>query len=110
VLEFLYTGNYTVGRLIPRAQDPQLNSDTECAKGSLITSISGVHAPNQPATEVEEVTNEITIHSSENIAQDRMGGSDQSDQEDAVEPVIDHSAECHPCYFHMRVFGEADYL
>ncbi|KAL5332136.1 BTB/POZ protein [Aspergillus crustosus] len=110
VLEFLYTGNYTVGRLIPEAQDPQLDSDTECAKESLITSISRVHAPNQLATEVEEATDKITIHSSENIVQDPMDGSNQSNQEDAVEPVIDPSAECPPYYFHMRVFGEADYF
>ncbi|KAL3482997.1 hypothetical protein BJX62DRAFT_92309 [Aspergillus germanicus] len=101
VLEFLYTGTYTVGRLIPEAHDPQLDSDTECAK---------VHAPNQLAPDVEESTDEITLHNSENVAQDPMGGSDQSDQEDAMEPIIDPSAECHPCYFHMRVFGEADYF
>ncbi len=39
-----------------------------------------------------------------------MGGSDPSDQEDAAEPVIDPLAERHPCYFHMHVFGEADYF
>ncbi|KAL2859768.1 uncharacterized protein BJX67DRAFT_376056 [Aspergillus lucknowensis] len=88
VLEFQYTGNYSVGRLIPETQDPQLNCDTG----------------------LEEATDEITIHSSEIIAQDPMRGSDQSDREDAVESVIDPSAECHPCYFHMRVFGEADYF
>ncbi|KAL4918679.1 hypothetical protein BDW62DRAFT_180758 [Aspergillus aurantiobrunneus] len=106
VLEFLYTGNYTLGRPIPKAQGPQLDSDTECAKESLITSISKGHDPNQLSSEVEEAI----IHSSENIAQDTMGGSDQSDQEHATEPVVDPSAECHPCYFHMRVFGEADYF
>ena len=110
VLEFLYTGNHTLGRLIPKAQDPQLDSDTECAKESLITSISKGHDPDQLASEVEEAADEIIIHSSENIVQDPMGGSDQSDQEDATEPVIDPSAESHPSYFHMRVFGEADYF
>ncbi|KAL4866012.1 hypothetical protein BDV12DRAFT_199562 [Aspergillus spectabilis] len=33
-----------------------------------------------------------------------------SDQEGVMEPVIDLLAECHPCYFHMRIFGEADYF
>jgi hypothetical protein len=79
VLGFLYTGNYTVGRLIPEAQDPQLDSDTECAKESLITSISKVQAPNQLASEVEEATDEITIHSSENtisrVQEIKHGGS-----------------------------------
>ncbi|CBF73627.1 hypothetical protein AN7973.2 [Aspergillus nidulans FGSC A4] len=110
VLEFLYTGNYTVRRLIPEAQDPQLNSNTECAKESLIMSISKVHAPDQLASQVEEATNEISMRNSENIAQDPIGGSNKSDQEDAVEPVINPAAEYHPCYFYMRVSGKADYF
>lgn len=80
----------------------------ECAKDSSITSISKGHAPNQLASEVEEATNKIIIHGSENIGQDPIGGSDP--KEDAVELVIDPLAERHPCYFHMRVSGEADYF
>lgn len=78
-------------------RDPQLNSNTGCAKGSLIMSISGTHAPNQFASEVDEATDEIIIHGSEKMAQDPTGGSKPNDQEDVVEPAIDPLAECHPC-------------
>lgn len=39
-----------------------------------------------------------------------MGGSDPSDQEDTIEPVVNPLAQYHPCYFHMRVVGKADYF
>lgn len=34
----------------------------------------------------------------------------QEDEERIADPVIDSSANCHPCYFHMRMYGEADYF
>ena len=27
-----------------------------------------------------------------------------------MERAFDSSADCRPCYFHMRIFGEADYF
>lgn len=29
---------------------------------------------------------------------------------DNVEPAVDILADCHPCYFHVRMYGEADYF
>ncbi|KAL5333676.1 BTB/POZ protein [Aspergillus crustosus] len=110
VLEFLYTGKYTLGHLTPEARDPQLDSDTERANESLITSTSEGHAPNQLASNEEEAAGEIIEHSSKNTAQDPLDENYPSDQEGAMDPNIDPWAKCHPCYFHMRIFGEADYF
>ncbi len=110
MLEFLYTGNYTVGCLIPEAGDPQLDNDMYGVCERFVDNVYLERACSESAcvSEVEEATSEIILHSSENIGQDPIGGSDP--KEDAVEFVIDPLAERHPCYFHMRVSGEADYF
>jgi hypothetical protein len=39
-----------------------------------------------------------------------VGGPLENVPSDSVESIVDPLGGCHPCYIHMRIFGEADYL
>ncbi|KAL5051344.1 hypothetical protein BDW71DRAFT_202526 [Aspergillus fruticulosus] len=115
VLEFLYTGNYTIGYLAPEVRSPPfprdrgLKLDTEQTSEPVVSCIPGEHAPAEP-TPAAEANNETTTSSPENIALDLVDDKDPSDQADDVDAVGDTSADCHASYFHLRIFAEADYF
>ena len=130
MLEFLYTGDYTIGSHIPEGEDPQSDSDgaqgltTERTEETAVHNTSE-HALDELASETEGATNENIMPSPEST---EPGIVDESpllerpvlvdgplekvpgDQRGSAESIVDPLAGCHPCYIHMRVFGEADYF
>ncbi|KAI2687588.1 hypothetical protein CBS147326_6534 [Penicillium roqueforti] len=87
MLEFLYTGNYTFRSRTPKSPetvDGEAHADEPMIESPLPTEL----AMNESAP------NDETL----------------SEQRDTVELVADTLAECHPCYFHVRMYGVADYF
>ncbi|KAJ5249531.1 hypothetical protein N7524_011847 [Penicillium chrysogenum] len=41
---------------------------------------------------------------------DKIPRNDPFEQSAASESSVDVLASCHPCYFHVRIYGEADYF
>ncbi|KAL2871606.1 BTB/POZ domain-containing protein [Aspergillus lucknowensis] len=107
VLEFLYTGNYTIGHFM---SDGGLELDTKHAEESLMNCTLGEHSPTETAPEAGEATDETTTPSLDNIAQVLVDEKDPSNQDGGVDAIVGTSADCHPSYFHLRIFGQADYF
>ncbi|CAK96755.1 uncharacterized protein An08g09780 [Aspergillus niger] len=121
VLEFLYTGNYTLGyrttkTLTPPTDDnegPRMN--TNHTRDPLIYFPSRRRATDEYAAEMEELANDAAVAAVENSADGFVDGSPMNkkgpnEEENNVEPAVDILADCHPCYFHVRMYGEADYF
>lgn len=134
MLEFLYTGDYTTPcstqtSEIAQVEDgdvPEMDSQHE-------EEPAGESRPEIDVTDEVEVplhehftesvtrdlddTPEILMHRPQ--ANDNPALIDESHQnyttkeEDksvVTEPLVDSLIDCHPCYFHIRVYGEADYF
>ncbi|KAJ0413315.1 hypothetical protein BJY00DRAFT_63753 [Aspergillus carlsbadensis] len=102
VLEFLYTDSYTIGYISPQARYPPVDSSR---RPELETEHAEEHAATEVVSESEEASNKAT-KSLDNIAQDLVNEKSPSDRGS----IMDAVAECHPSYFHARMFGEADYF
>ncbi|RAL15184.1 BTB/POZ domain-containing protein [Aspergillus homomorphus CBS 101889] len=102
VLEFLYKDSYTIGYISPQARYPPVDSSR---RPEIETEHAGEHAATEVVSESGEGTNEDT-KSLDNIAQDSVNEESPSGQGS----VMDAAADCHPSYFHARMFGEADYF
>ncbi|KAI9923370.1 hypothetical protein ASPWEDRAFT_55550 [Aspergillus wentii DTO 134E9] len=117
MLEFLYTGNYTLGCRTTKVVNPQTDydegprNDTENAGKPLIDCPSGKRT--------------IDGHAAEMTADGFFDGSSMNEKQapvhepleegpiekgNIVGPAVDILADCHPCYFHVRMYGEADYF
>ncbi|GKZ97221.1 hypothetical protein AnigIFM59636_011974, partial [Aspergillus niger] len=74
---------------------------------------------------MEELANETAVAAVENTADgfvdglpmnERLAPNNESlekgstEKGDIVEPAVGILADCHPCYFHVRMYGEADYF
>ena len=128
MLEFLYAGDYTIGSHAPEVGDPRLHGDG--AQGTTTerkeeTAVNNTSEPALNELESEAATNENIIPSpertepgimgelGESSLHDRpalVGGPLEKVPSDSLESIVDPLGECHPCYIHMRIFGEADYL
>lgn len=127
MLEFLYTGDYTVQdnmtevQILPSDSDKIPESDTwhseealrlsqkdqddmenlsagEGAVGETAMSLS-----NQPTA---SLMNQCSVNKKTSVAgEGPLTGS--SEQMDAIDESL---TDCHPCYFHLRMYGEADYF
>lgn len=126
VLEFLYTGDYIVGN--PRPESDSLQADGY-EKSEVYTenvgSQSDGNAIGNLTPETEELVTEIDQPASESIAV-KLANTSPKSEEPALfrkraengpskqwgtrKPAVDTLIDCHPCYFHMRMYGEADYF
>ncbi|KAF4765167.1 hypothetical protein HAV15_003392 [Penicillium sp. str.  len=126
VLEFLYTGDYIVGN--PRPESDSLQADGY-EKSEVYTenvgSQSDGNAIDNLTPETEELVTEIDQPASESIAV-KLANTSPKSEEPALfrkrpengpskqwgtrKPAVDTLIDCHPCYFHMRMYGEADYF
>ncbi|GLA00612.1 hypothetical protein AnigIFM60653_009362 [Aspergillus niger] len=64
---------------------------------------------------MKELANDTAVAAVENSADGFVDGSPMNkkgpnEEENNVEPAVDILADCHPCYFHVRMYGEADYF
>ena len=123
VLEFLYKGDYTIGSShIPEGGDPQVDNDG--AQGTT-TEHTGEIASYEPVSGTEGATDKSGMPNPERTEPDILGESPltqrpalldgppetvPSDQRGSMESIVDPLVGCHPCYIHVRVFGEADYF
>ncbi|KAF3399976.1 hypothetical protein F1880_008434 [Penicillium rolfsii] len=130
VLEFLYTGNYTLG-----CRTTTSNSDTNSDEGQRIDteperelgmdSLPDEYALHEAAAEIEDLTHETAEVALEKNADRAVHGSPMNEKPapidegpekglielgDAMEPIIDTLAEFHPSYFYVRMYSEADYF
>jgi hypothetical protein len=81
----------------------------------------GMH---NPTAEMKELSNEAAVTASETMEglvegsavenkpapSDEMPAEEPFEQGVELEPIVDILANCHPCYFHVRMYGEADYF
>ncbi|KAJ6019785.1 hypothetical protein N7499_003118 [Penicillium canescens] len=109
MLEFLYTGNYT-------APSPTKTSEITQADGGDVPVMDRWPAE-EPSYETLENTPETLVpglQTNENPASiDEFHpeyASKEGDKGGLTEPIVDSLADCHPCYFHVRMYGEADYF
>lgn len=131
VLEFLYAGDCIVGSPTPESDSPQADGteksdlDIETARGPPISSPLDDNATSNLAPEAEELAIVIDLPASKGIAEKlantlpeseelalfrKRPESDTSKQWGAGKPATDTLSDCHPSYFHTRMYGEADYF
>lgn len=127
MLQFLYTGDYTVEdnttkvQISPSDSDKIPELDTWHSEAALrlsqrdqneVENLSAEeHAVDQIAMSLSNelaasLTDECSVNKKTSVADEGpLTGS--SEQMDAIDESL---ADCHPCYFHLRMYGEADYF
>lgn len=134
MLEFLYTGNYSLPdpkntSRIPMGGDrniPEMDThptgepSRKPQSGNIVIDKLAVYwneQHNQTVTEPPENTPESLIYAPHmKEKQDSIGESSgkyaiKEEAKGAItERVVDSLIDCHPCYFHVRMYGEADYF
>ncbi|KGO75168.1 Uncharacterized protein PITC_057890 [Penicillium italicum] len=109
VLEFLYTGDYTLKRLATTPVHP----GTEGAERQEInTRVENGPVLDSSSEESESTEGPVDGSAVENKPApiDENPAEELFEQGVELEPIVDKLADCHPCYFHVRMYGEADYF
>jgi hypothetical protein len=93
--------------------------DTEPARESTVDTPSENDVVDEPAADIEEPTDETSMPAEEDTAErvldrspmnekpgpvDKFSSKYPTKQGDTVEPVVDWLADCHPYYFHVRMY------
>ncbi|KAF4769393.1 hypothetical protein HAV15_008746 [Penicillium sp. str.  len=130
VLEFLYTGDYTLKRLATTPVHPGTEGaerqeiNTRVENGPVLDSSSEESGMHNHTTEMTELFNEAAVTATESTEGPVDGSAVENkpvpieenpaeelfEQGVELEPIVDKLADCHPCYFHVRMYGEADYF
>lgn len=134
ILEFLYTGDYTT----PCSTQTSEIAQVEGGDVPEIDSQPAKEPPGESRPE-NDVTNEIEVHLHEHFTESVTRALDdtpetlmhrpqtndnpalidefpqkyttkEGDESVVTEPLVDSLLDCHPCYFHIRMYGEADYF
>ena len=123
MLEFLYTGNYT----FRRGMSAEITGDEERRSDGEPTTEVGANRPSEehaspypepagdevavpaPQSSTKGLTHRSSMDGNISVISDH---SEQSliEQRHAVGSTSDELAAYHPCYLHMRMYGEADYF
>ncbi|OJJ29601.1 hypothetical protein ASPWEDRAFT_55556 [Aspergillus wentii DTO 134E9] len=74
------------------------------------TVVNNISEPALNELESEVATNENVIPSLECTEPGLVGGPLEKVPSDLMESIVNPLGGCHPCYIHMCIFGEADYL
>jgi hypothetical protein len=120
MLEFLYTGNYILEDNTTKVNDPQSDSDKELGSKNVIDSQTDEKAMEDIPDEMYDINRTALLSSGGTTAESMheppknetrpLNGeaftTDFIDLESIVNPLTD----CHPCYFHLRMYAEADYF
>ncbi|KAJ5175142.1 uncharacterized protein N7482_001019 [Penicillium canariense] len=95
MLEFLYTGNYT-------PPCPTQPSEIVQADGGDIPGMDRQPAeePSLESPPENDVIDEFPLNHA----------SKEGDERVVTKPLVESLVDCHPCYFHVRMYGEADYF
>ncbi|KAJ6126262.1 hypothetical protein N7471_010755 [Penicillium samsonianum] len=115
VLEFLYTGDYTLERLATTSMHPGTESakrqeiHTGFENGLVLDSSSEACCMHNSTAEMERLVGRSSAEKKP-APIDEIPGKDPFEHGVALEPVGDILADFHPCYFHVRMYGEADYF
>lgn len=119
ILGFLYTGNYTVKdntaevQIPPSDSDIVPESDIRNLEEALRVSQTDQDAiDNLPAEEniVGETTASLMDHFTINKRTAVAGEAPLTGTSKQIEAIDESLAECHPCYFHLRIYREANYF
>lgn len=130
MLEFLYTGDYTLKRLATTPVHPGTEGaerqeiNTRVENGPVLDSSSEESGMHNHTTEMTELFNEAAVTATESTEGPVDGSAVENkpvpieenpaeelfEQGVELEPIVDKLADCHPCYFHVRMYGEADYF
>ncbi|KAJ5377366.1 uncharacterized protein N7496_004775 [Penicillium cataractarum] len=133
MLEFLYTGDYTTPC---STQTPEITQ----AKGGDVPEINSKPTEELPRKYRPEsdITNEFDMHLHEHLTESATRALDDTpetlmprpetndnpalidespqittkdgDESVVTEPLVNSILDCHPSYFHLRMYGEADYF
>jgi hypothetical protein len=127
VLEFLYTGDYTLERLATTSTHPGTEGakrqeiNTRVENGPVRDSSSEGYGMHNPTAEMKELSNEVAVTASETMeglldrsaVENKPAPIDEipaKERFEQLDPIVDILTDCHPCYFHVRMYGEADYF
>ncbi|OGE47643.1 hypothetical protein PENARI_c039G01644 [Penicillium arizonense] len=134
MLEFLYTGNYTAPSPTKTSETTQADGgDVPVMDRWPAEEPSWEHQPENDVTDeveahLDEHFTETVTRTLENTPETLVPGlqmnenpasidefhpeyaSKEGDKGGLAEPIVDSLADCHPCYFHVRMYGEADYF
>ncbi|KAJ5563088.1 hypothetical protein N7535_002468 [Penicillium sp. DV-2018c] len=129
VLQFLYTGNYTTPSPT-RSSDSKQAGDGDIPKKDArpteeSESLLKQPPDNEPNAEVEvpplepftetatrtmENTPEALVSELQTNVDPTSTDGEEGDKEDPTEPIELSLTDCHPSYFHARMYAEADYF
>lgn len=134
MLEFLYTGNYSApwptdtleitqadpGYVLEMDKQPAEELSQELQTENDVIDEVEVHSDehlNGTDTRSPENAPETLVHGPQTNGNsapiDKILPKytvDEGDNGDITGPPVDSLLDCHPCYFHVRMYGEADYF
>ncbi|KAJ5639330.1 uncharacterized protein N7484_007192 [Penicillium longicatenatum] len=120
ILEFLYTGSYILEDNTTKVNSSQSDSDKELESNNVIDSQTDENAMEDIPDEIYDI-NETALLSSDGTTADSMHEPPKNETRPLtgeasttdiieLEPIVDPLTDCHPCYFHLRMYAEADYF
>lgn len=123
LLEYLYTGSYDPPLAAPNSGIPQIDDNVPEMYGQAEGESSQIlqidkAVTDEPEEHIEVPANETVTATVENLPEKLNPANgyaptyvtEKGVEGHKPEPVIDASVNCHPCYFHLRMYGEADYF